>query len=50
MFYGTPFQDQYIRSTAYFFGGRDANGANRAPNNYDCDIIGTNAWYGPVEH
>jgi hypothetical protein len=45
MFYGTPFQDQYIRSIAYFYGGRDANGGNRAADNYDCDIIGANAWY-----
>ncbi|KAF4944751.1 hypothetical protein FGADI_12471 [Fusarium gaditjirri] len=47
MFYGSPFQDQYIRSIAYFFGGRDSNGGNRAADNYDCDIIGANACTNP---
>ncbi|RYC93703.1 hypothetical protein BFJ63_vAg3341 [Fusarium oxysporum f. sp. narcissi] len=49
MFYGTPFQDQYIRSIAYFYGGRDANGGNRAADNYDCDIIGANACTNPFK-
>ncbi|RSM15830.1 hypothetical protein CDV31_004772 [Fusarium ambrosium] len=49
MFYGSPFQDQYIRSIAYFYGGRDSNGANRAADNYDCDIIGTNACTNPFK-
>ncbi|KAM5358880.1 hypothetical protein ACJZ2D_014902 [Fusarium nematophilum] len=49
MFLGTPFYNQYIRSVAYFFGGRDSKGANRAADNYDCDIIGTNACTNPFK-